>query len=182
MPSYLERYALPFAVGFIFLHVVPVAAADACSAVNDALMKLMQTPNHSFTESSGAIASGKTRTSERIATAGAAYIQVSGKWRKSTMTPAEELQMQKDAVKDRKNGICQYVRDESIQGEAAALYSTHKEDDAGKSDTQLWISRKRGLPLRQVVHLAVGGGKMGESQVTTRYEYENVKAPEGAGR
>lgn len=182
MPPYLERYALPLAAVLALLCAIPASAADACGAVNDALIKLMQTPNHSFTESSGAIASGQTRTSERIATTSAAYIQVRGKWLRSTMTPAEELQMQKDAVKDRKSGTCQYVRDENIEGEAAALYSTHKEDDAGKSDTRIWVSRKRGLPLRQVVHLAAGGGKMGESQMTTRYEYANVKAPEGVSR
>jgi hypothetical protein len=179
MPSYLERYVLPFAAALALLHVTPASAADACGIVNDAMTKLMQTPNHAFTESRGAIASGKTHTSERISTTTAAYIQVRGKWLKSTMTPAEALQMEKDAVKDRKSGTCQYVRDENIDGEAAALYSTHKEDDAGKSDAQVWISRKRGLPLRQVVHLDVGAGKTGESQLTTRYEYENVKAPEG---
>jgi hypothetical protein len=173
------RYSLPVVAIIALSHVTPVAAADACGAVSDALMKLAQTPNHSFTESTGAIAGGRSRTNERIVTATAAYIQAQGKWLESSLTPRQELQMQKDAMAEKKNGTCQYVRDEAIDGEPAALYATHKQDDGGQSDSQIWISRKRGLPLRQVVHLSVGGGKAGESRMTTRYVYENVRAPDG---
>lgn len=175
------RYALPVVVIVALSQVTPAAGADACSAVSDALMKLAQTPNHSFTESTGAIAGGQSRTSERIATATAAYIQVRGKWLESSLTPQQELQMQKDAMEEKKNATCQHVRDETVDGEPAALYATHKQGDGGQSDSQIWISKKRGLPLRQVTHVSVGGGKAGESQMTTRYVYDNVRAPDGVG-
>ena len=159
---------------------IPAGAAEPCSPVNDALLKLAQTPNHSFTESSGAIAGGKVKQSERIATAGAAYILVSGKWHKSVMTPRQELEMQREALQEKKDASCRYLRDEVVAGEPAALYATHNEDDGGKADGQIWISKRRGLPLRQVMHLSVGGGTIGESQVTTRYVYDNTRAPEDA--
>jgi hypothetical protein len=179
MSARCARYVLAFVATCALAYIAPVAAADDCGPMWDALMKLAQTPNHSFTDSSGAIAGGQSKASERIATATANYLQVRGKWLRSSMSPKQALQMQQDAMKDKKNGSCKYERDEAVEGEPAALYTTHNQDDGGVSDAQIWISKKRGLPLKQVVHLSVGGGKTGESQMATRYVYENVRAPDG---
>ncbi|HEY4215264.1 MAG TPA: hypothetical protein VGM84_27585 [Steroidobacteraceae bacterium] len=179
MPAHRALCVLSLALSLVLAHSASAAGENACKAVNDAILKLAQTPNHSYTESSGAIAGGHSRSTERIATATAVYIQLKGKWLRGTVTPQREMAMQQDALRDERTGTCQYLRDEVVFGETSALYVTHKQDDAGMSDTQIWISRQRGLPLRQVVHLSVGGGKTGESQMTTKYVYENVHAPEG---
>jgi hypothetical protein len=63
-----------------------------------------------------------------------------------------------------------------MNGEATAEYTTHTETADMKSDTQVWISKSRGLPLRQDVDTDVGG-KLGKSHVETRYEYDNVQPP-----
>ena len=181
MPAHRVLRTVPLVLTLVVAHSASAAGTTACKALNEALLKLAQTPNHSYTEASGAIAGGRSRTTERIATATAVYIQLQGKWLKGSVTPQQELEMQQDALKDDdRNGTCRYVRDEAVDGETSALYATHKQDDGGKSDTQIWISRKRGLPLRQVVHLSVGSGETGESQMTTKYVYENVRAPVGA--
>jgi len=173
------RILLPSLLCWALLHAVSATAAESCDTLYAALLKLAQTPNHAFTESSGAIAAGRTRSSERIVTASTTYIQVSGQWRKSTMTPQQALQMEKEALADPKRDTCRYVGEETVDGEPAALFSTAKEDDGGKSEGRIWISKRRGLPLRQQIHLSVGGGKVGESQMTTRYTYDNIQPPAG---
>src|SRR4029078_13363747 len=92
---------------------------------------------------------------ERIATATASYLMVSGKWHKSVRTPQQELREQREAMKEKKNASCSFLGNEIIQGEPAALYAIHDEGDGGKSDTQIWISRARGLPVKTVIHLSV---------------------------
>lgn len=174
----MSRHAVRIAIALVC--TLPAHAAESCDPVNDALLKLAQTPNHSFTESSGAIAGGKLTQTERIATATASYLLISGKWHKSVMTPQQELQGQKEALKEKKNASCRFLREEVIQGESAALYTIHDEGEGGKSDTQIWISRARGLPVKVVIRLSVADGSIGQSQVTTRYVYENTRAPEGA--
>jgi hypothetical protein len=43
-------------------------------------------------------------------------------------------------------------------------------------DSQIWISRAKGLPLRQDMDIDVGG-KNGKSHSSSRYEYGDVKPP-----
>jgi hypothetical protein len=162
------------------VYAMSAQGAEPCDAVNEAMLKLARTPNHSFTESRGAVAGGKVQLTERIATASAAYVLLSGKWHKSVVTPQQELQTREETLREKKNMSCRYLRDEVIEGEPAALYSTHDEGDGGKADSQIWVSRARGLPVKRVIHLSAPDGTIGESQITTRYEYDNARAPEGA--
>ena len=66
-------------------------------------------------------------------------------------------------------------RDESVNGEAAALYMAHSENDTVKSDAQTWISKSKGLPLRTEEDIDTGDGD--KRHMSIRYEYGNIQAP-----
>ena len=68
---------------------------------------------------------------------------------------------------------CRYLKDELVAGEMAAVYSLKNK---GKVDSQIWISKAKGLPLRQEDDVDLGAGK-GKSHNSTRYEYGNIKPP-----
>jgi hypothetical protein len=75
---------------------------------------------------------------------------------------------------------CRYLRDESVNEETAAVYSTHSEmsdEDLGEqtSDGEIGISKSRGLPLRHEFDLDAGDGK--KKHHSSRYEYTNVQPP-----
>jgi hypothetical protein len=72
---------------------------------------------------------------------------------------------------------CRYLRDEAVEGEMAAVDSTHAErrDLKIKSDGELWISKTKGLTLRQEEDVDAGEGV--KDSHSTRYDYSNVKPP-----
>ena len=74
---------------------------------------------------------------------------------------------------------CHYLRDEPVNGEPAARYSSHseREDSDMKSDGQIWISKGRGLPLRQELEITESGDKPEVNHHSMRYEYTNVRPP-----
>ncbi len=43
---------------------------------------------------------------------------------------------------------CQYLRDESVNGEAASVYKVHSESEVAKIAFTIWISKSKALPLR----------------------------------
>jgi outer membrane lipoprotein-sorting protein len=76
------------------------------------------------------------------------------------------------AEKNRQNNktTCRYLNDELVDGEMAAVYSLHDVSPKATSDSKIWISKTKGLPLRTDTDL-------GKSHVSMRYEYGNVKPP-----
>lgn len=71
---------------------------------------------------------------------------------------------------------CQFLRNESVNGEAAMLYSVHREYEGGKEDGQIWVSRGSGLLLRAEEDFDNGGNKVKDHR-STRFEYGNVHPP-----
>ena len=67
--------------------------------------------------------------------------------------------------------ICRSLKDEPVNGEMAAVYSVHEETPRSKSDSQIWISKAKGLLLRSEQDLCA------KMHISTRYEYGNVKPP-----
>ena len=92
-----------------------------------------------------------------------------GKWTKSRFN---QQAMHEQELENRKNNkvSCQHVRDESVNGEGAAVFSTHSESEDAKADGTAWISKSRGLLLRQEIGLE-------GDHLETRYEYTNITAP-----
>ncbi len=151
-------------------------AQGDCKMLYDATDKLYSAPNHAYSSQiSGSKAAPVTRTQEAIQIDGVIYILMNGAWKKSPMTSAG---MQAQIVENRKNAknvSCKYSRDESVNGEAAAVYIAHSETDAGKADATIWISKSRGLILRQEEDLDMGDPD--KMHISIRYDYSGVKAP-----
>jgi hypothetical protein len=157
---------------------MPALAMDpACQPVADASAKMLTTPTHITSSTTAAYTGGKPRNTESIYAGNAIYVNVGGKWSRSKMTPQEMLKMEQENRQDKK-GTCHYVRDESVNGEAAALYAEASDTEVGKSNAQTWISKSRGVPLRTEIDMDVGGS-MGKSHMSMHYDYTNVQPPAG---
>jgi hypothetical protein len=177
----------PFATGIrlvaaIALLAVSALAADlACSkSVSDATTKYLTVPTHIYTTEDGAYTGGKSRNVESIYLIDKAYVQVNGRWRESPVSPKMMLNKMKEAHADADkdtHSTCQMVREEAINGEAATLYSSHTETKDMKADSQIWISKSRGLPLKMEQTSGTGAGK---NHRVSRFQYTNVQPPSGA--
>jgi len=168
-----------FALSILSLLVVgqtvPARAADSCQPVYNALTKLITTPSHSYSTQTAPLVNGQQRTVETIYVQGKTYMLARGKWMVSPATPNDILQQELENEKQGKSS-CQFVRNESVNGEAAAVYSMRRETDTANEDGLIWISKTSGLALRKEVDMDYGG-KLGKMHLVARYEYTNVKPP-----
>jgi hypothetical protein len=161
--------------------VMPLAADpggdSACQAALDAGDKLFTTPYHAYmTESADGAPNGKPVTHESIFADGVLYILEDGRWRPSGMSSEVMRAMERRNRENARNMSCHFVRDEPVNGEEAALFSTHQETVHGKLDGQTWISKGSGLILRQEIDIDAGRPN-GKTHMSARYEYGNVRAP-----
>ncbi len=155
----------------------PAARAQGdCKLVHDAIDKLSTVSNHAYEAESNPAQPGTGVTNhEVIRTGGTIYVLMSGKWRKSPLTPAQMRAQEEENWKNAKNVSCKHLRDESVKGESAAVYSTHNENEDSKEDGQVWVSKSKGLPLREEQDVDLGSGD--KHHMSIRYEYTNVQAP-----
>ncbi len=137
------------------------------------MISVVSTPTHLYATMN---LGGKNQIVETIYAGGAIYTRFDGKWSRSSMTMQDMAQLQQKNLRNDKTTTCKYLKDELVNGEMAALYSSHDVSPKGVTDTQTWISKSKSLPLRQETDIDVGGGK-GKSHMSSRYEYANVKAP-----
>jgi hypothetical protein len=166
-PNKLFYIVAGFSLGQFLIGATPVKAQVDCQLVLDAASKVFSIPTHLYLTST---TGGKTNLMEEIYAAGAIYVNIGGKWSASPITMQEMKEMNQKNIHDNKT-TCQYLRDEPANGEVAAVYSVHNEGPKSKSDSQIWISKAKGLPLRSESDL---GDK---NHVSMRYEYGNVKPP-----
>jgi len=156
-----------FTFGQLLIGAKPLAAQGNCQLVFDAMSKAFDTPTHLYaTMNMG----GATQPLESIYAAGVIYVKSGGKWGPSPISMQETKELEQKNIQTAKS-TCRYLHDESVNGELAAVYSMHEETPKGKSDSQVWISKAKGLPLRSETDF---GDK---NHVSTRYEYGNVKPP-----
>jgi hypothetical protein len=164
-------------VGLLLMGTPPAAAQENCKPVDDAMSKIFTTPSHLYTTMTAVPNNGdKPVITELIYAGGAIYSNRQGKWARSTVTLQKVTQMEQENRRNSKY-TCRYLRDEAVNGEAAAVYGTHSErtDELKvKSDGQIWISKAKGLPLRHEEDIESEGTKNHHS---TRYEYTNVQPP-----
>jgi hypothetical protein len=151
---------------------------DGCKALYDALSKVIVTPTHIYTTTVAGYNKDVSRNSEMIYEGGpngAIFILAGGKWTRAKMTSAEMMSKQEENRRTAKD-VCNVVRDEVVNGEAATVYSTHSDKDGNKIDAMVWISKSKGLPLKEDMDMDVGGAA-GKMHMSLRYEYANVKPP-----
>ena len=148
-------------------------AADTCHPVFDALMKVATTPSHSYTTNTAV--NGRSTEAETIFANGQKYIRARGKWMRLPVTSQDVLEQEREKQEHGKS-TCQFLRNESVNGEAAMLYSVHREYDEVKEDGQMWVSRGTGLLLRVEEDFDNRGNKVKEHR-STRFEYANIHPP-----
>lgn len=157
------------------------AQTTGCSQVLAATFKNLDVPFHMFmvdsAQTDARMHGGKPTVGEEISTGGVMYVLSGGKWIKSPVSAAELKKMQQDNT-DSTKMTCTHLRDESVNGEPAAVWRGHATMEAGTVDTDMWISKGRGLPLKSDSHVDVGGA-MGKSHTVGRYDYTNVRPPAG---
>jgi hypothetical protein len=150
-------------------------AADSCQPVYNAIAKIVTTPSHSYSTQTAPLVNGQQRKVETIYVQGKTYMLARGKWMVSPATPNDVLQQELENEKQGKS-TCQFVRNESFNGEAAGVYSMRRETEIGNEDGLIWISKTSGLALKKEVDMEYGG-KLGKMHLIARYEYSNVKPP-----
>ena len=130
-----------------------------CKIVRDAISKSTTVPSHAYETETNPARPGTGATShETIRTEDTIYVMMSGKWRKSPLTPAQLRAQEEENWKNAKNVSCKHVGDESVNGQSAAVYSTHNESEDTKEDGQVWVSKSKGLPLREEQDVDLGSG------------------------
>jgi len=149
-------------------------AADPCQPVFDALTKVPTTPSHSYTTSTR-VGGGTPTEAETIFANGQKYIRARGRWMHLPVTAQDVLEQEKKKQEKGKS-TCQFVRNESVNGEAAALYSLHREYEGVQEDGQMWVSKATGLPLRAEEDFDNQASR-GKEHRSTRFEYGNVRPP-----
>jgi hypothetical protein len=166
-------------IGWVLCGLLLAASAwaDDCQPLHDATIKVLSTPNHVYTTQTADFLRGKTRLSESIHINGAIYVNINGKWTRSRMTAQDMAQQEQENWKNSKV-TCQHLRDESVNGEAAALYNVHTVTEDTTTDAQVWISKSKGVPLHEELDMNVGG-MAGKSHMSMRYDYANVQPPAG---
>jgi len=172
---------LGIATGAALLAAPPSRAQAAnCAAVRAASIKMFDVPYHMYlidsANTDAALHGGKPTTGEVISAGGWMYVLTHGKWVKSPVSLAEMKKSQDTTLLAKQT--CSHLRDESVNGEAAAVWRTHMTNDMATYDTDMWISKSRGLVLKSSSLVDVGG-PMGKSRTIARYDYTNVRPPAG---
>jgi hypothetical protein len=145
-----------------------------CQAMMDAGAKQFSVPSHAFMTSTG-ISSALTQ-SEMINVNGVTYAMVNGTWMKSPVSVEQLIQQGQAQVASAKSHTCQLMPDETVDGVAATVYTSHTETATGITDSRVWIAKATGLPLKSEIDMTMGARK---SHTSVRYEYNNVTAPPG---
>jgi hypothetical protein len=163
---------IAYTLGQLLIGGAPLAAQGECKIMLDAASKMYAIPNHSYTAMK---IDGKDYPAEMIYAAGAFYTKLDGKW---SLSPLTRKDMEQSSQKNRENSkaTCRYVKDEPVAGEMAAVYVMHEDTGKGKVDSQVWISKSKGLLLRQEIDVDVGRSS-GKTHTSMRWEYDNVKPP-----
>lgn len=168
----LRSVTIGFIAVCLLMSASSLRAQGDCKAIEkvvlDASTKLYGTPAHVYVTST---ISGKSFATEMIYAGGTVYIKINDKWMPfGTIKDFEKAQedAKKNAVDTK--ATCHYVKDEPVNGEMAALYNTHSETPKGVIDLQIWISKSKGLPLRE-------NTSTGVTVISARYEYGDIKPP-----
>jgi len=152
------------------------AADDTCKVLFDADKKMILTAHHAYQTQTLPTRKDKSETSESIyggGLNGAVYIMTKGQWHRSPMGPDAALKQKEENIRNSKSS-CRYLRDETVNGESAAVYSMHAENEDSKSDGTVWVGKSKGLPLREEMDFDISPGKMHHS---VRYDYSNIRPP-----
>ncbi len=113
--------------------------------------------------------------SEVINIGGVTYVKVMDRWMKSPMSSEQMVKQARDKMTSGKTS-CKQMPDDSVGGVGASVYTSHTDTEHGATDTQVWVAKSTGLPLKSEIDMTMSGGK--KSHVSVKYDYDGVKAPD----
>jgi hypothetical protein len=154
------------------------ANADAadCASANKATLALEQIPNHQYVTSVEPGSKGEPITMEIITLTDAKYMGSNGNWTKSSFNSQQAVREEQGKIDKSMQRTCKFIRDESVRGEATAVYSVHDETPGAKSDTQIWVAKRNGLPVKLETDITFSGTNS-KTHISDRIDLDNVKAP-----
>lgn len=153
------------------------AVDPSCKPAIDAMMKQIVTPTHVYATEVSPLRGGEPRVRESIYAGGAIYVQVKGAWKRSPISTQEMQKQQEENQRHARSMSCRYLRDETVDGEAAAVYHAKSESEEVGSDATLWVSKRTGLPLRS--ENDIDTGYKDKRHLSIRYVYAGVRPPAG---
>jgi hypothetical protein len=109
---------------------------------------------------------------------GAIFVRLDGRWQRSPLTTQDMVQQEKVNEEKTKVMTCSHLRDETVGGEMAGVYSADSENEHGRHHYVIWIGKNGGLPLKSELDMQVGAGGS-VMHISTRYDYRDVRPPEG---
>ena len=115
---------------------------------------------------------------EEIYTLDATYHRLLGRWIKTPTSPARELAGEKNI--DAAFTDCRRLSDGTIDHEPVVIYiaqTSNRTLISFTGDLKLWVSVKRGVPLRSEANSAIP--ILGASHTVKTYAYDNVRPPTG---
>ena len=143
-----------------------------CQPVLTAGEKQFTVPSHAFMTTTGM--GPAPMQSEVISIDGTTYVKVHDHWMKSPLTSEQLVKQSREKMTSARSHSCKQMPDDVVGGVAASVYSSHTESGTSATDTQVWVAKSTGLPLKSEVDMTLSGRK---SHVSVRYEYGNVQAP-----
>jgi hypothetical protein len=158
-------------IAFLLWSASPLMAQDDCKVLEklgaDALNKVHTIPTHVYTTTK---MNGQSFSSEIIYAGGSMYVKTNGKWTSAgSITDVEQSEKQLQHSANSKD-TCRQLKEESVNGEVATVYTSHSETPKGAIDLQFWVSKASGKLLRQDMNS--NGVRM-----SSRYEYGGIKPP-----
>jgi hypothetical protein len=162
----LAAFALPSAA------TAQTPVPPECKPMLTAGEKQFTVPSHAFMTTTGM--GPAPNHSEVININGATYVKVRDNWMKSPRSSEQLAKQSKEQIANARSYSCKQMPDDVVGGVAASVYSSHTEMGQGATDTQVWVAKSTGLPLKSEVDMNLSGRK---SHVSVRYEYGNVQAP-----
>ena len=111
--------------------------------------------------------------SEIVTSADKMYVRTNGKWA-SVPYSAQDMINLVTTLANKSKTSCKTIGPETMQGEAATVYQEQVVSDRNKVvDSKVWISDKRGMPLRVESNLGEGG------TTVQSFRYDGVQPPAG---
>jgi len=159
-------------LGLLLIGTSPLAAQEDCALVFAAMDKVMTTPTHI---SSTTTVAGKPEVTEMLYSGEAAFMKEKGKWIRQPIS-VKQIGTQEQEGRARKRNSCKELKDDVVDGEAAVVYTTRSEGPGERSDGQITISKRSGLPLRNEIDME-RGGKPGKTHYSVRYDYKKIVVP-----
>ena len=173
MSAIVLRPLCVFAFGVLLTGAAPAAAQISCRPVFDAIDKVMTTPTHMVRSVPGP--GGEPKKGEAIYAGGAIYQKTGPGWERMPVTTAQAAKQERES-RAKATIACRIVKDnDPVDGEPATLFESKTETKTETTTAQVWISKAKGLVLKQEIDIDAGKG--GQTHYSVRYDYDKVEAP-----